>query len=77
MIEAIMMWESKGFRICIIPQQDKGKWLWVAGVYIGNERKADWVDCDNGLPRAAYTTYPEALKASIDYCENYKVKKKK
>lgn len=76
MIAKIEHWESKGFRICIVPQQDKDKWLWIAGVYIGNERRADWVDCDNGLPRAAYVTYPEALKAALDYCENYKVKKK-
>ena len=73
----IEQWEKKGFRICVIPQQFNGEWLWTAGVYIGNDRKADWVDCENGLPRAAYKTYPEALNAALDYCENYKVKKKK
>ena len=41
MIDVLKKWESKGFRFCITPQQDKGKWLWTAGVYIGMERKAD------------------------------------
>ena len=37
MIETIELWESKGFRICITPMQDKSTWAWIAGVYIGKK----------------------------------------
>jgi hypothetical protein len=50
--------------------QDKSTWAWIAGVYIGNERKADWI-------KTPFSTYKEAFNAILDYCENYKVKKKK
>lgn len=50
--------------------QDKSTWTWIAGVYIGNERKADWI-------KTPFSTYKEAFNAILDYCENYKVKKKK
>ena len=69
LIDLIEHWESKGFRICITPMQDKSRWSWIAGVYIGNERKADWI-------KTPFTSYKEAFEAIIDYCENYKVKKK-
>lgn len=77
MLETIMKWESKGFRFCITPQQDKGKWYWVAGVYIGMERRADWVSKPDCPIHAGYETYEGAFNALLDYCENYKVKKKK
>ena len=70
MLSKIEHWESKGFRICITPMQDKSTWAWIAGVYIGNERKADWI-------KTPFHTYREAFNAILDYCENYKVKKKK
>ena len=70
MIETIELWESKGFRICITPMQDKSTWAWIAGVNIGNDRKADWI-------KTPFPTYKEAFDAILDYCENYKVKKKK
>lgn len=72
MIETIKFWENKGFRFCIVPQQDRGKWLWTAGVYIGMERKADWINNFQG-----FEEYEDAFKALVDYCENYKPKKVK
>lgn len=76
MIGRINYWELKGFRICIIPQQFNKQWLWTAGVYIDNETKANWVDSQNGLPKAAYQTYADAFAAADDFCNNYKNKKK-
>ena len=77
MFDIVEKWESKGFRFCLYPQKDGSNWYWTAGVYIGDERKAEWVDCNNGLPRAAYPSYKEAFKALVDYCENYKTRKRK
>jgi hypothetical protein len=74
MIDTIEQWEAKGFRICIFPQQNKGQWLWTAGVYIGNVTTAHWADSNNGLPRAGYLKYSEALDAAVKFCENYKPK---
>lgn len=76
MFDIIGKWESKGFRFCIIPQQDRGKWYWTAGVYIGMERKADWIHKPECPMYAGYETYQAAFDAVVDYCENYKVKKK-
>lgn len=77
MIEKIGELESKGFRVSIFPQRNYGEWLWSAGVYVGNCTKAEWVDTNNGLPRACYNSYIEALESVIKYCENYKEPKKK
>lgn len=77
MIDIIEHWESKNFRICIIPQFINKKWYWTTGVYVGEDSKANWVDSNNNLPRAAYVTYKEALDAAINYCNNYKKSKKK
>lgn len=74
-LEVIKELESKGFRISIFPQMQNGSWFWTAGVYIGNDKTAIWVDSNNGLPRAAYTTYEEAFNKVVDYCNNYKPKK--
>ena len=74
MIETIEQWEAKGFRICIFPQQNKGQWLWTAGVYVGNVTTAHWADSNYGLPRAGYLKYSEALDAAVNFCENYKPK---
>lgn len=63
--------EQKGFRICIVPQKWNKNWYWVSGVYIGDNIKAHWVDSNNGLPKAAYITYKEALDAAINYCTEY------
>lgn len=60
--------EKKGFRIGIRPQRINGVWYWVAGVNIGDNDRADWVDIDNGLPWACYRTYKEALDEAIKYC---------
>jgi hypothetical protein len=73
-IDIIEELEKKGFRICILPQQNKGEWLWTAGVYIGSSTKADWVDSNNGLPRAGYKEYREAFDAAVEYCKTYKPK---
>lgn len=70
MIDIINTWEKKGFRFCIIPQLDKGKWVWTAGVYIGMEKKADWINNFQG-----YESYQEAFDDLVKYCENYKPKK--
>lgn len=70
MIEIIEYWEKKNFRFCITPQQDKGKWVWIAGVYIGMERKADWINNFQG-----FESYKEAFNALVEYCSNYKPKK--
>ena len=75
MFEIIKELESKGFRIVIIPQMWGDKWIWTAGVYIGDERKAEWIDSNNGLPKAGYLEYKEAFDAVVDYCNNYKPKK--
>lgn len=72
MIETIKFWEKKNFRFCIIPQLDRGKWVWTAGVYIGMEKKADWINNFQG-----YETYEEAFDSLVEYCENYKPKKKR
>lgn len=72
MIDTIEEFEKKGFRIGIFPQKINGKWLWTAGVYIGEETKANWVDSDNGLPRAGYNSYREAFDAVVNYCTTYK-----
>lgn len=72
MIETLKYWESKNFRFCIVPQQDKGKWVWTAGVYIGNEKKADWINNFRG-----YDDYKDAFDALVDYCTNYKPKRSK
>ena len=70
------LWD-KGFRVCIYPQPFNGDWLWTAGVYVGNGKRAEWVDSDNGLPHAGYLTYEEAFNAVVDYCNNYKSHGKK
>ena len=62
---------EKGLRICINPQQFNGTWYWTAGVYIGNTNRAVWLDKENGLPKAAYTTYKEALETAIEYCNDH------
>ena len=67
MIDIIEQWEAKGFRICIFPQQSKGQWLWTAGVYIGNVTTEHWADSNNGLPRAGYLKYSEALDAAVKF----------
>ena len=65
-------YEKKGFRIGIRPQKMYGKWYWVAGVNVGNNDRADWVDENNGLPLACYESYTEALNKAMRYCDNYK-----
>lgn len=78
MIEKIKELEKKGFRIAIFPLMVKKEWYWIAGVYVGNESKAEWVDQKiEGTPKAGYLDYEEALTAAIDYCENYNNKVKK
>lgn len=74
MLEKIKELESKDFRIVVTPQMVDGKWLWLAGVYVGNERRAEWVDSNNGLPKAMYKEYEEAFNAVVSYCTNYKPK---
>lgn len=64
--------EKKGFRVGIRPQKMSGTWYWVAGVNVGDNERADWVDSKNGLPWACYNTYKEAMDAVIEYCNNYK-----
>lgn len=74
MIELIERLESKGLRLCINPQKTSGKWYWVAGVYVGDERKADWVHQPTCEMYAGYKTYREALEALINHCKKkYKV----
>ena len=68
LIETINELESKGFRICINPTMLNNKWYWISGVYVNNDRKAIWVDSNNGLPKAAYNSYEDALSAAINYC---------
>ena len=41
------------------------------------ERRADWVSKPDCPIHAGYETYEGAFNALVDYCENYKVKKKK
>ena len=65
-------YEKKGFRIGIRPQRMNGVWYWVAGVHVGDSDRANWVDKNNGLPWACYSTYAEALSEAIKYCDNYK-----
>lgn len=76
MIEKIEELEQKGFRISIFPQRNYGQWHWSGGVYVGDSNKAEWVDTNNGLPRANYNSYREAFEAVVKYCENYKEPKK-
>lgn len=76
MFEVIKELEKKGFRIAIIPQMWDNSWIWTAGVYIGNDRKAEWVDSKNsGLPKAGYFDYESAFNAVVNYCNNYKPKR--
>ena len=72
-IETINELERKGIRVCISPQCWYGKWNWYAGIYVGNDRRAIWIDSDNGLPKAAYETYEDAFNAIINYCKSKKL----
>lgn len=72
MISTIEELEKRQLRVAIFPQKNKGEWIWTAGVYRGDSTKAEWVDSDNGLPRAGYPTYKEALDAVVNYCTNQK-----
>lgn len=75
MIEKIKELEAKGFRVAIIPQMWGSTWFWTAGVYVGNERKAEWVDNkDPSLPKAGFVDYEAAFNAVVAYCDNYKPK---
>ena len=42
----------------------------MVGIYKGETRSAEWVDCNNDLPRAAYSDYLTALNAAINYLKN-------
>ena len=68
--------EKKGFRVCITPVLEGGVWYWLAGVKIGDNNKATWVDSKNDLPFAYYPDYTSGLKAVLKYCESYKQKRK-
>lgn len=76
MIEVIEELEKKGFRVSVYPRCDRGEWYWAAGVYIGENTKAHWVNSENGLPHACYSGYREALEAVVNYCNNGKKNKK-
>lgn len=61
--------EAQGYRVCVHPIRWSSKWYWTAGVYIGDNSKGTWIDSNNGLPRACYNTYREALDTVVKYCE--------
>lgn len=77
MIEIIEKLEKAGFRLSIFPQKQKDAWFWVAGVYIGEDNRAHWVDTNNNLPFACYSSYKEAFLNTVNYCKNYGKKGRK
>ena len=70
-------WEKKGFRIGIFPVLHLGKHEWTAGVRIGSEDKMTWLsNKDEGSTYSSFTSYNNALLKAIDFCKNYKPKRK-
>ena len=65
--------EEKGIRVSLNPHKENGKWLWTAGVYIGDNPKAFWVP---SLSNCKYDTYREGFDAVINYLSNASKKKK-
>lgn len=76
MLETIKELEKKGYRVNIFPQMSEGNWFWTAGVYVGDNKRAIWIDSKNNLPFAMYMTYEDAFNAVIDYCNATKRKNK-
>ena len=76
MLEKIKDLEKKGFRINIFPQLSGGNWYWTAGVCIGDNKRAVWIDSKNNLAFAMYLTYEDAFNAVINYCNAPKRKTK-
>ena len=75
---SIEEWANKGFRIGIFPVLHLNKHEWTAGVRIGNESKMTWLSKkDEGCTFSSFTSYTNALNAILDFCENYKPKRKR
>lgn len=71
-------WAEKGFRIGIFPVLHLGKHEWTAGVRIGKEDKMTWLSKkDEGCTFSSFTSYSRALEKALNFCENYKPKRKR
>lgn len=74
---SIEEWAEKGFRIGIFPVIHLKKHEWTAGVRVGDSDKLTWMqNKDEGCTFSSFNSYENALQAALEFCENFKSKKK-
>lgn len=73
----IQEWADKGFLIAIFPVVHNTRKEWSSGVMIGSDDKITWLkDKDEGCRFSSFINYDNALNAALNFCENYKPKRK-
>lgn len=77
MIDKILEWEKKNFRIGIYSTYEKGEHQWVGCIRVGDESRLSFPEREEGCRNASFKTPENALNACIKFCEDYVPSKKK
>ena len=77
MLEEILEWEKKNFRIGIYSTYEKGEHQWVGCVRVENDSKLTFPEREEGCRNASFKSPENALKACVELCKNYIPSKRK